>query len=786
MNNIDCIEKGCTGCGACENICPVNAISISYNKTGFYAPEIDNEKCINCGKCLKVCPAKEFEWINSNTPKCYAVSASDNDRKKSASGGAFPVVARYIIENGGYVCGVAWDKNWEAKHIIIDNIEDIDKLRSSKYVQSTTVDSFKNVKQLLDDNKLVLFSGLPCQVAGLYKFLGKEYSNLYTIDLLCHGSPSPKVWQDWLDKNYDKSKIKNINFREKLDGWVRCSKVWLTAKACSSIDFNDGTQVPINKYYKAFIKHKISNEPCLDCKYRKIPRPADITVGDFWHFYKSEKLDDGLGISVFMCNNDKASDLLKNIKKEFKLCHEVQNIANNPQWVELRNKSRNSREREQFFKHYNSGYDINKCLDEAIGEHYDIGLVSFFNLRNYGSALVAYAANRMLEDLGYTVLMINKGYNSGDMESKSNMSLNFAKERYNLSRVFNKKDSHAELNLLCDTFVVGSDTLWWDSEGSGNFSWLDFVNSDKRKISFATSFAHDNLAMNPEKYSMRRYLYSRFDALSTREESGVKNLKEIFNRDSVQIYDPTLIARKEIFDEVAQKSSLTNKDFVCAYILDLTKEKEDLIKYVVKTLGLELVMISKQRYTGESDIVDRKCIPIEDFIYNFKNAKFVVTDSFHGTAFSVIYKKDFISLANKKRGLARLKIYNDMGLGNCIMPDIVSAYNVDFKNHHADFSKVDDILNKERERAITWLKNALTMPKKPLTEADMLFDYIIKKESDANKLEIEKKNKIVKKTDIKKLSFLEKIFSITNEKDKKGVVRKVFTILGIKIKIKKK
>lgn len=173
MNNLLNIteEKICTGCGACQNKCPNNAISMKEDEEGFLFPNIDKTKCTNCGLCEKTCPILNPKF-NKKSNTCYVTMANDDIRMKSASGGAFSVIANYVLENNGYVAGAAYDEDWNVHHIIIDNKEDLDKLRRSKYVQSKTEDIYIQVKNLLEKGKMVLFSGTPCQVAGLYGFLG--------------------------------------------------------------------------------------------------------------------------------------------------------------------------------------------------------------------------------------------------------------------------------------------------------------------------------------------------------------------------------------------------------------------------------------------------------------------------------------------------------------------------------------------------------------------------------------------------------------------------------------
>lgn len=712
--------KSCTGCGACKNACPVNAISMQYSDDGFYIPVINKDICISCGKCKKVCHAINFKFKNSNKPVCIAFAANDEERKNSTSGALFPVLAKYVFNKGGYVAGVAWNKDFEAEHIIIDNEKDLYKLRYSKYVQASTGDSFKQIKELLENDKYVLFSGTPCQVAGLYNFLNKDYEKLITLDLICHGTPSPKVWQDYLVENFDKDKITNINFRKQDKGWVRGTLL----HSSSSIDCTDGSQTPINGYFHAFLNGTINNEPCLECKYRSIPRPADFTGGDFWYLHKSE-LDDKKGLSICLLNNEKANKIFDEIKEHTKFYKEI-DLEDDYTKIELYTKTRRNREREIFFKKYKEGkISTTKLLNASVNKHYDIGFLSFFNGLNYGSALVAYAVNSILENLGYSVLNIHKKRGTAYSFDKYHKTYQFALKNYFMTKELSFEDDHRTINDCCENFVLGSDTLWWWSDVlyTNNFYWLDFVTSNKRKISFCTSFGFDEPKLPESKIQEIKYLYKRFNSLSVREESGVKILKDCFDCDGVHLWDPVLVVNPEIFFNLALQSERNDKDYIFAYILDLDDEKQNIINNVAKKLGLKLILIPKMhsQYQIDKEQGTQVNVDIEDFVYLIKNAKYVITDSFHGACFSVIFRKQFAAYLNKERGNARYKIFDEMNLKNRFINSYDELYNFDF-NSDIDFLIAKETINKHSKQAITWLKDALNKQIGKVSDIDLMYD----------------------------------------------------------------
>ena len=197
MRILDNMES-CYGCGACFNACPTGAVSMKENVEGFMEPVIDAEKCIACGKCRQVCPSVNCQYPNNPEPDIYAFSAEEKLLYDSSSGGIFTFLAENVLKKGGYVAGAAYDDKFRVNHIIIHDIEELDLLRRSKYLQSSTGDTFQRVKELLEEGRYVLYSGCPCQIAGLLRFLGKDYDKLYTVDVLCHGIPSPKLFQEHL------------------------------------------------------------------------------------------------------------------------------------------------------------------------------------------------------------------------------------------------------------------------------------------------------------------------------------------------------------------------------------------------------------------------------------------------------------------------------------------------------------------------------------------------------------------------------------------------------------
>lgn len=328
--------QNCSSCGACANVCGRNAISMRLDVEGFYRPVIDSEKCIECGACERICPWNK-EILNpnksSNNPKTLAAFANDESiRLQSSSGGIFTVLAECILENGGVVIGVAQITPTHFGHIVVENKEDLEKLRGSKYVQADTSFIYKEVSNLLKSGRKILFSGTPCQVAALYAVLGNAATsvNLFTVDIVCHGTPSVKVFEKYI-KELEKENsalVASSRFRDKRMGWngyllQHCFK---SGKSVSEHHSR-------SKYMRLFLSRICQNLSCDDCHYRKLPRIADITLGDYWGVSKYHpEMDDNKGTSVVLLNTEHGKALFESVAGKVAQCDSKVEyaIAGNP------------------------------------------------------------------------------------------------------------------------------------------------------------------------------------------------------------------------------------------------------------------------------------------------------------------------------------------------------------------------------------------------------------------------------------------------------------------------
>lgn len=307
----------CYGCTACASACPKNAITMVEDEDGFIYPKIDEEKCIKCGLCERICIYKNKKLVEQKeNKKSYALYSKDEEvRQTSSSGGAFTGLYKYIIGKGGYIVGVKYDENMNPVYDIVNTEQECEKFKGAKYVRANCDKIYLKIKEKLEQDKYVLATGTPCFINGLKSFLGKDYDKLITMDIVCHGTPSPKIFKKYIQELEDKneSKVVNFNFRDKKNGWQT---------ATIKIEFENGKEIykllKQNSYGNAFLKSLTYRPCCYNCEFVKGNTVADITVADFWATrVKYQEMDDNKGISLVIIHNQKGEEIFEQIKDNY-------------------------------------------------------------------------------------------------------------------------------------------------------------------------------------------------------------------------------------------------------------------------------------------------------------------------------------------------------------------------------------------------------------------------------------------------------------------------------------
>ena len=311
LNNGD--PAGCCGCTACIHSCPTKCIEMSPNNEGFLYPKmIAPDKCINCGLCSKVCPMEQDNIFPYSGIYYAAYTSNKGAIENSSSGGLFPEIATNVLQGEGVVYGAFLPEDHQLIHIGISDFKHLYKIVGSKYIQSDLRDSFSRCKEDLQSGKKVLFTGTPCQIAGLNLYLRKDYENLYTADVICHGVPSQTAFNLYVDylENKHKAKLVDINFRDKSrNGWSITLKYTMEYPNGKRKDFYLISK--LSEYFMAFLTGQVLRESCYHCPFASMKRPGDITLGDFWGYQKTRpELKHNEGLSLLLVNSKKGEELV--------------------------------------------------------------------------------------------------------------------------------------------------------------------------------------------------------------------------------------------------------------------------------------------------------------------------------------------------------------------------------------------------------------------------------------------------------------------------------------------
>lgn len=745
-------NKGCFGCGACRNICPVNAIDMGYDDDGYLIPVVNNEKCVACGRCHQVCPLTNNNRVVTHFQYddcvAFAAWAPLEIRMKCSSGGVAPIFSNSVMENGGMVFGAIWNDDFTCSIMGTSVLAEAKEQRYSKYLQSNTELTFREVKKQIEIGNQVLYFGMPCQIAGLNRFLGElcDHESLITVDILCSHAPSSQFFQRYISENF--SDLKKVTFRSKRDmGWSCDGHV---------MEMSDGERIlctqSTDSYQAAYHGFIMRRQLCEECPFAEFPRQGDITIGDFWGIgYEDASWDDGNGTSLIIANSHKGLTFVKKIIEKFDRIEEVPIRWARNKGNRIGDDSRKGHKNAKYFTRLLKKHSFNQSVYDALQDKHDIGLVCYSN-RNYGNNLTNYALYRYLNDCGYSVLMINTPKDSffnQDIYFGDGFIENPYYEEDLAERLCGAE--YVKYNNRCDFFCVGSDQLFRENfvEGMEFSSILKFVYSYKFKFSYGTSFGnakYDNCDQLKNKVS---YLLSRFQAVSVREQSGVDIIRDKFDIEKpMHVVDPVFLVDSKVFHNMAdigKKHRIGTDKYIGAYFLDPNDAKERILKKVVAESKLEdKVILDRETYAykdyvGEMHVLDDP--KVEEWLALIRESQLFLTDSFHGVCFALIFHKDFYVLFDKNnwRGIERIsEILDQLGLSDRL---IILDDNARFTYSTIDYSKVNEILEKNISKSKSWLNTSLETARNFKGMSDS-YDVFLDDYSDNKKRNIELKDQL--------------------------------------------
>lgn len=736
-NNICLTKNKCYGCGACENICPHKAIRMTTDKEGFLYPEINIEKCTNCGLCKSVCPSLKTNNKNK-TPQFYSVMASDKIRRKSSSGGVFPTLAYHFLENEGFVAGVVWENDGSAKHIISNKKDDIERMRTSKYIQSSIGNCYTEVKRILEKNYNVLFTGTPCQIAGLKTFLKKEYTNLFTLEIICHGVPSPKVFKQHLREELKENEtFIATDFRDKVNGWSH--DMIITTKTNLK---TTSTHLEGSAYTRAFHENLCLRPCCGSCNFNKLPRQADMTMGDFWGVWDyNPKLDDKKGTSILLINNKKGEYLFKLCKRKFKLVKQIPAkyaINKNPNIVMP---TRIDNEKREEFMNLIEKHTIKDSFGYCMDDKADCMILNFWHAINYGAILTCYGVQCLAEKLGLNTKVINY-LTTYKKDYPNSFTEKFANKYLNLTKPINYVEDFINLNNKCSTFIVGSDQVWSPAltkELSDNVNetiyLLDFVKQGHKKLSYSASFGSAEFNVPIEVETIYKHYLKQFDSISVREDDGVEILNNLGIPNATQLIDGAFLIPKEKLEEMTAKYRNKEK-YIAHFTLPCFKDK---IWY--KTL---LSLTESSMHTPIKPFVFDKTTPVEEWLGYLKNSELIITDSYHAIVFAIIFNKPFVQIKNASSQNRFESLFRNLGIeDNSIGEYDRIDYNKIFIPR--DWENINKKIEEEVQKAELWLKSAIDKETKDNSEYD-LQNFLLTKQY-LNNLETKKHLQLLRDKD---------------------------------------
>ena len=655
-------ESKCTGCGACANVCPRGAIRFVERRGYFHFPEIDHTQCNECGLCLKKCPIVTANPQSTGGdgvfPLIYGTYVKNAEiRAKSSSGREiFSILANYVFDNGGIVCGAAFTLGCKLEHVIVERREDIGTLRGNKYLQSDTGLVYKRIKAYLDAGRMVLFGGTPCEVAAMKVVVGPEADKLYTVDCFCGGVSPQKLFEEYVDAiTGDKaSSARNILF------WQKDPDSWKDFHI--RIDYDGGAYESYkcqDPYFNGGASNLFLRKSCGNCRFSRIPREGDFSVDDAYGLAESKwGIRDNKGVSILCVNNERALAVFEKIKGNFACCVKtsIDAVQKTNNFISHSYLHPNSARFLSWLEKPHDKKELPEKILEYLEKDDNVAIMNYHESRhNYGSVIAGYALQEKVKNiLGYSPLHIQM---YDDSHGEISDLRDFCKEHILETSPCPTPDHLRDLNKHFRTFIVGPDTVWRKAGFFKNFySFLfDFVFFSKNICSYAPSFLkpvlmdRDPVTMretpvNRADLCERKRLMKRFSHVSVREDSGVKICKNVFDIQAEHVLDAVFLLKAEDYEKIIAESDQPSRKLGVVYYLLAECADPKLKKYLdenERAISLRKGLSQDALFRGIGNIEDLCGPRMCEWLQAIHDCDFFVTDSFHGLCFAIIFRKQF-------------------------------------------------------------------------------------------------------------------------------------------------
>ena len=754
----------CCGCTACSTACPQGAIAMKEDKQGFFYPSVNASLCVECGLCQRVCPQTNGQLDPKESLQYLAMKHTNEQlRLTSRSGGIFAAVAQRVLKEGGTVYGAAFDQELRVCHIRITQPEKLSRLQGSKYVQSDMKDCMRLAGQDLRDGRTVLFSGTPCQIEGLLRWIRAASipsEGLLTMDVVCHGAPSPLVYERYLDEQEQRigGSITAFDFRDKEKGWRdHCESMSALIDGAEKKEFSKA-------YSDMFYQHNMVRPSCYVCPFACRERSSDVTIADYWGVEKyAVEMDDDRGVSLVMPHTVSGLKMIESVQQDFivkpvtwEQCR--QSALEKPTgkgadyeafWNDMETagigevlkKSQETKKNAELQMLRRMEEERQKKLRDAWSKQppvRSVGILTFHRAHNYGAMLQAWALRTYLKNKGYKAEIINyrcesidhsymplpyqivpnyEQFKTPDQPSRGikmylqvwkgivpvlrlwrkrrKRFLRFYRQMGVRGRTLNEKDLGC---LHYDAVICGSDQIWvmQDAAYYGAFP------GDMRRIAYAPSFG--NRPFPPDFHPTVYKWLHQLDRISVREESMIPYLEEAFGISPLAaVLDPTLLLTAEDYQPLLlPRTKLGNKPYVFCYCVLEDDAMVDLARKIACKNGWELIVLRTWLRPDQKDQIQEVTAGPREFVTYIHDAEFVISNSFHGAVFSILFKKLFYSVYKQGTNNRIQDLLDSLDLKQCHIEDQLP--DVEPK---IDWEKVFALLDRKRNVSFQFLEDSL-------------------------------------------------------------------------------